>query len=233
MPSTDFKINIINYIGTPSNGDIITLYGASPSQIVQINFTGKQLDLINYTINPSTGTDMVKDTPFTFIASLKHNTYNERNTLLAQSSNFTNKHNFEIIKTAENAIELNLYSLDASKKITFRTNNNAVPPSAYNVVITYNPNYDNFNRLNPECKVYINNKTCTVTKIGGETYTGMKENLMATTSYIDDTNKNKEFPINAQVCLMALIKEDFNPQVARCNSLILNSLSGRNVYYKV
>ena len=61
----------------------------------------------------------------------------------------------------------------------------------------------------------------------------MKENLMSTTSYVEDSNKNKIAPINAQVCLMALIKEEFDFYIARCNSLILNSLSGKNVYYKV
>ena len=97
--------------------------------------------------------------------------------------------------------------------------------SAYNVIVTYNPNYDNANKLNPVVKVYINNKSCTVINTTpNSTYSGMKENLMNTTSYIEDINRNKIFPINAQVCLMALIKEEFNPYVARCNSLILKTI---------
>ena len=159
---------------------------------------------------------------------------NKRNTLLAQSSYFSGKHNFEIVKTEDNAIEISLFSTLESSKISWKTLPNSVSSSAYNVIVTYNPNYDNANKLNPVVKVYINNKSCTVINTTpNSTYSGMKENLMNTTSYIEDINRNKIFPINAQVCLMALIKEEFNPYVARCNSLILNSLSGKNVYYKV
>lgn len=228
----DFKTHVVNYVGTATNGDIINVKMASPNQLVQVTFTNKQFDLLNYkTVN---GRSVPLDSPFTFIASLKHIEMNKRNTLLAQSSYFSGKHNFEITKTEDNAIEISLFSTLESSKISWKTLPNSVSSSAYNVIVTYNPNYDNANKLNPVVKVYINNKSCTVINTTpNSTYSGMKENLMNTTSYIEDINRNKIFPINAQVCLMALIKEEFNPYVARCNSLILNSLSGKNVYYKV
>lgn len=227
----DFRTNIVNYTGTATNGDTISVQMASPEQIVQITFTGKQFDLINYeTVG---GVSSSYDSPFTFIASLKHNAMNERNTLLAQSSYFSGKHNFEITKTEDNAIELSLYSILESTRITWKTLPNTVPVSTYNLVITYNPHYDVRGVLHPQVKIYINNKSCTVTQSGTGAYMGMKENLMGTTSYIEDANKNKIYPINAQICLMALIKEEFDFYIARCNSLILNSLSGKNVYYKV
>lgn len=228
----DFKTHVVNYVGTATNGDIINVKMASPNQLVQVTFTNKQFDLLNYkTVN---GRSVPLDSPFTFIASLKHIEMNKRNTLLAQSSYFSGKHNFEIVKTEDNAIEISLFSTLESSKISWKTLPNSVSSSTYNVIVTYNPNYDNANKLNPVVKVYINNKSCTVINTTpNSTYSGMKENLMTTTSYIEDINKNKIFPINAQVCLMALIKEEFDPYVARCNSLILNSLSGKNVYYKV
>ena len=229
---TDFKTHVVNYVGTATNGDIINVKMASPNQLVQVTFTNKQFDLLHYkTVN---GRSVPFDSPFTFIASLKHIEMNKRNTLLAQSSYFSGKHNFEIVKTEDNAIEISLFSTLESSKISWKTLPNSVSSSAYNVIVTYSPNYDNANKLNPVVKVYINNKSCTVINTTpNSTYSGMKENLMNTTSYIEDINKNKIFPINAQVCLMALIKEEFDPYVARCNSLILNSLSGKNVYYKV
>ena len=228
----DFRTHVVNYEGTATNGDIINVRMANPDQVVKVTFTNKQFDLLQYkTVN---GRSVPFDSPFTYIASLKHNEMNNRNTLLAQSSYFSGKHNFEIAKTEDNAIEVSLFSTLESSKISWKTLPNSVPPSAYNVIVTYNPNYDDLGKLNPVVKVYINNKACTVTNITpNSTYSGMKENLMNTTSYVEDTNKNKTFPIDAQVCLMALIKEEFDFYIARCNSLILNSLSGKNVYYKV
>ena len=228
----DFRTHVVNYEGTATNDDTIDVSMASPNQIVQVTFANKQFDLVQYkTVN---GRSKPFDSPFTFIASLKHNEMNSRSTLLAQSSYFSSKHNFEIAKTQDNAIELSLFSTLESSKISWKTPPNSVPPSAYNVIVTYNPNYNDLDKPNPIVKVYINNKLCSVTKTTpNSTYTGMKENLMNTTSYVEDSHKNKIFPINAQVCLMALIKEEFDVYVARCNSLILNSLSGKNVYYKV
>ena len=228
----DFRTHVINYEGTATDGDIIDVRMASPNQIVQVTFANKQFDLVQYKTVDDRSVPF--DSPFTFIASLKHNEMNSRSTLLAQSSYFSGKHNFEIAKTQDNAIELSLFSTLESSKISWKTPPNSVPPSAYNVIVTYNPNYNDLDELNPVVKVYINNKLCSVTNTTpNSTYSGMKENLMNTTSYVEDNHKNKIFPINAQICLMALIKEEFDVYVARCNSLTLNSLSGKNVYYKV
>ena len=228
----DFRTHVVNYEGTATNDDTIKVSMTSPNQTVQVTFANKQFDLVQYkTVN---GKSKLFDSPFTFIASLKHNEMNSRSTLLAQSSYFSGKHNFEIAKTQDNAIELSLFSTSESSKISWKTPPNSVPSSAYNVIVTYNPNYNDLDKPNPVVKVYINNKLCNVTNTTpNSTYSGMKGDLMDTTSYVEDYHKNKIFPINAQVCLMALIKEEFDVYVARCNSLILNSLSGKNVYYKV
>jgi len=222
-----FKSTVVSYTGTPVAGDIIeanTLLNMNE----KITLTGKHFDLIQY-VN-----DNVVDSPFTFIASLKHNEMGHTNTLLAQSSDFgTDKHNFEIVKNDQDGIEVTLYSGSKDKYVKFRTNDKIVPSTIYNLVISYNPNYTaSYGSFDPSLKVYINNIAYDTIRTLNY-YTGMKENPMETGSYISDHNKDKHNFIDAQVCVMALIREEFDSYVARCNSLILNSLCGKNIYYRV
>lgn len=230
-----FKSKVISYTGDPKQSDTISMTTtAKPERNEVVNFTGKQFDLVKYETK-SDGTTKVSDVPFTFIASLKHNTVGTRNTLIAQSNYFTNKHNFEIVKNENNGIELTLFSGDDTKYVKFSTLDNVVPSTVYNLVVTYVPTYNKYDELEQVVHIFINNKTCSVT-ITKHNYEGMKENLMDTTSYtakLIDGKNVKADGINAQVCLMALIREEFNNSIARCNSLVLNSLAGKNVYFKV
>lgn len=232
----EFKTFVVSYTGSPLQGDVIsTATEGHPDRNEIITLTGKQFDLITY-INDEDEGYKEQDVPFTFIISLQHNKLGERNTLLAQSSNFANVHNFEIVKTEDNAIEMTLYSTDEDKYIRFKTIKDAVSSSAYSLIITYNPNYQGTTgRFSPTANVVINGKKYDVST-ENHGYTGMKENLMDTTSYVPTLvgkDNVKANTINAKVCLMALIREELDLNNMRCNSLILNSLSGRNVYFRI
>lgn len=229
-----FQAHVVSYSGVPVDGDVIEMTTTlKPDRNELINFTGKQFDLIRYV--DENGVNKVYDSPFTFIASLKHNARNERNTILAQSNYFVEKHNFEIVKTEDNAIEVTLFSGKSDSYVRFRTAPNTVPSAVYNLVVAYNPNYDEYMNMDPKIRVYINNKTYDTTR-ELNFYTGMQENLMETTSYVSalvDGKSTKINTVNAQICMLALIREEFDTYVSRCNSLILNSLCGKNVYYRV
>ena len=233
----EFKTNVVSYTGEAVDKDTISLHTTlKPDRNETIKFTGKQFDLIQYVKNEFEDKYDVKDVPFTFIVALKHNSLGKRNTILAQSDYFSGHHNFEIIKTEDNAIELKLFSGIDSKFISFKTNKNIVPSSAYSLIITYNPHYDHLGRLNPIVRIVLNGKSYDVTVIDNN-YDGMVENIMETTSYIlklDENNMNaKTYNVDSQICLMALIREELTLQNIRCNSLILNSLCGKNVYFRI
>lgn len=242
-----FKNRIVNYRNIeghedeqPLNGTKITLtvgLGKTPEDGATISLTGSRFDLLTYNAS-----NTAFDSPFTFIASLKHNTTGERNTLLAQSDYFTAKHNFEIVKNENDAIEMTLFSGVGDKYIKFVTQDHAVSDKLYNLVITYNPNYNAYNMPNPIVRVYINNIYFEVEKIESyrvledtsKQYRGMIENNMETGCYVRAQGSNERInTINAEVSLMALIKEEFNATVSRCNSLMLNSMTGKTVYYRV
>ena len=61
--------------------------------------------------------------------------------------------------------------------------------------------------------------------------------MIDTTSYLPMLNeqniRTKGYNIDSQVCLIGLIKEELDLATVRCNALVLNSLCGKNVYYKV
>jgi len=246
----DFKEKVVNYTTDASHtgpiaGDTITLSGAeNPASNDRITFTGEQFDLIRYrwvteTINDTTINRQVwYDSSFTFIAMLEHNNPHEDNILLAQSDYTHNKHNFEIRKTKNNAIELVLFT-DSSSYVKYKTSDNAVPSSVYNVILSYDTT-----GLTPNATVYINGtkfamlKSGTVNGNNDYTYEGMQPVPIPTTSYVYRTNANSGIMertenINAKVGFMSLIKENLSSEILRCNSLFLNSLCGKNIYFKV
>lgn len=232
-----FKNNVVEYTGTPKAGDTITLTTSlTPSDGDTIILTGEQFDLIEYKwedMQDGTGREHVVhyDVPFTFIASLKHNTNGKRCTLLAQSNYFNGIHNFEIVKTERNAIEVTLFT-DRNRYYKCWTSDWSVPNALYNVIITYDGN-----KLRPEMNIYINGSRPTTYDNRDNddfAYIGMQPNIIETTSYVREVGTdNKKDPIDAQLCFMSLIREELSPEYARCNALILNSLCGKNVYYKV
>ncbi len=234
-----FKEFIVAYEGEPANEDMIyTSTTKIPDSRETIILTGKQFDLTKWYYHVGRGTYITNDSPFTFLAVLKHNAERERNIILAQSDDFAKQHNFEFIRTENNAIEINLYSGVKDKVISFRTIDNIVPSSVYSLIITYNPRYyGEFNgNVDPIVNVIINDKTYNTTIIKKEGYEGMKHLPMETTSYINTLEnglKVKSMNINSQMCLMCLIKEELDVNTLRCNSFVLNSLCGKNVYYRI
>lgn len=249
-----FKREIVYYEGTPKDEDTITMYAKrtdfvsfddnlnkTPKGSESIIFTGKQFNLIDWYKDSKSGAYLPIDSPFTFLMILKHNELNKRNTLLAQSDYFLGKHNFEIVKTEKNGIEVTLFSTHEDNYVKFKTIDYVVPSSIYSLIITYNPNYKNGydNMEESVVKIIINGKTYGVTKEYSTkgTYTGMKNNMIDTTSYLPILNeqniRTKGYNIDSQVCLIGLIKEELDLATVRCNALVLNSLCGKNVYYKV
>lgn len=232
-----FQNNVIEYTGTPEDGDTITFTTSiTPSDGDTIILTGEQFDLISYKwkITGEGANDKVlvhDDSPFTFIASLCHNNTGERNTLLAQANAFNNLYNFTFVKTENNAIEVTFYT-DKDNYYRCTTSDWAVPSGLYNLIITYDGN-----KQRPKVNIYVNGiKPQTTDNRNNDNYTyeGMRPNVMETTSYIREEGTDKKInPIDAKICLMSLIKEEITLDFARCNALILNSLCGKNVYYKV
>lgn len=232
-----FKNNVVTYTGTPTNGDTISLTTSlTPSDNDTITLTGEQFDLIKYEWVPKQdGTEeselQYSDSPFTFIAVLKHNNEGERCTLLAQSNYFNSIHNFEIAKTENNAIELTLFT-DKNNFYRCKTSDWVVPNNIYNLVITYDGN-----SRRPDVNIYINgDKPTLYDNRNKETYSyeGMQPNSIETTSYVrEESTDNKINNVNAKMCLMSLIKEQLPVDFVKSNALVLNSLCGKNIYYKV
>ena len=112
------------------------------------------------------------------------------------------------------------------------TSDYAVPNGFYNLIITYNGNQNR-----PGVNIYVNGEKPTVydnRNSGSWTYTGMTQKSMETTSYLREVGTdNKINNINAKICLLALIKEEMSESTIRCNSLLLNSMCGKNIYYKI
>ena len=238
----EFKNKIVYYEGQPSKGNIIYAYTDNePKSSDIIILTGKHFNLIDWVYNEDTSKYMCIDSPFTFMAVLKHNSNDEDNTLFAQSDYYTGLHNFEIIKTKDNGIELTLYDTHKDNYIKFKTIDNIIPASTYSIVLSYNPNYDEryvYDSRFASAKILINGKKYSMTKEDSATgtYSGMKNNIIDTTSYISNYKNNmkiKEKNINSQVCLMCMIKEELDLEIMKCNSLVLNSLCGQNVYFKI
>jgi len=242
-----FKNKIIDYENVegheeelPMNGSRISLWcllGKTPEDGMTISLTGSRFDLLDY----SNG-NVKLDSPFTFIASLKHNHLGNRNTLLAQSDYFQNIHNFEIVKNEDNAIEVTLFSTSADKYIKFTTAPNAVGDKVYNLVVTYDPNYNAYFDSTPIVKIYINNIYYEVTKeesfrvLNDNTkrYIGMDNNLLESGCFVrEESTNNRINTIDAKVCMMGIIKENLDNNLIRCNSLMLNSLTGKTAYYRV
>ena len=248
-----FKVNVVPYNGEPNNGDTISLTSNySPADGTTIVLTGERFDLLDYkwetiTSGPSTddteieGPDTgeitttsvlkVYDSPFTFMASLEHINQGERNILLAQCNPYNNIYNWQIVKTENNAIEMYLYT-DKNNYYKCWTNDYVVPNGFYNLIITYNGN-----KNKPDVHIYINGTKPTVydnRKDEDWAYTGMTQKNVETTSYLREVGTdNKVNNINAKICLLALIKEEMSESTIRCNSLLLNSMCGKNIYYKI
>lgn len=236
----EFKNNIVNYTGTPNNGDTISLTtDRTPAFNDSITLTGEKFNLINYKwVDKGDGSGaMVQqsiDSPFTFFAALKHNKIDEDNILIAQSdySTLNGVHNFEIMKTSKRAIQLKMFT-DANNYIIISTVDNVVPTNLYNVVITYNGEA----KL-PEVNIYINGKNTSLKPIEYVgTYKGMGTSNTKTTSYIARITESGDLEygcgINSKVGLMCLVKEQLSSETIRCNCMLLNSLCGKNVYYRL
>lgn len=246
----DFKEKVVSYLTDsthkgPAAGDTITIGGGvNPQNGASITFSGEQFDLINYRwvdkiYNGSTiRLQEYYDSDFTFIAMLEHNNPNEDNILLAQSDYTHGVHNFEIKKTKNNAIELVLFT-SPTNYIKYSTADHVVPTSVYNLILSYDTS-----GYNPTLNVFINGAKYAVTTSGPTnaegkfTYEGMQPNVLSTTSYVSRVNPEtgiieKHNGINAKVGFMGLIKEKLSSEILRCNSLFLNSLCGKNVYFKV
>ena len=232
-----FKTNVVPYNGTPNDGDTISLTTTyNPADGTDIILTGERFDLLDYkweTSTDGTNTPILKsyDSPFTFMASLEHINQGERNTLLAQCNPYNNIYNWQIVKTENNAIEMYLYT-DKNNYYKCWTSDYAVPNGFYNLIITYNGNQNR-----PKVNIYINGEKPTVhdnRNSGNWTYTGMTQKSMETTSYLREVGTdNRVDNINAKICLLALIKEEMSESTIRCNSLLLNSMCGKNIYYKI
>ena len=100
------------------------------------------------------------------------------------------------------------------------------------LIITYNGN-----KNKPDVHIYINGTKPTVydnRKDEDWAYTGMTQKNVETTSYLREVGTdNRVDNINAKICLLALIKEEMSESTIRCNSLLLNSMCGKNIYYKI
>ena len=238
----EFKVNIIQYTGTPEAEDKINMLldNVHPLANDTLTFTGEQFDLLEYNWQPkidgSGDYELVHhDHPFTFMAVLKHNSNDEENILLAQSDYYHIKagHNFEFVKTVNNAIEVRLFT-DKNNYAIFRTPDYVVPNDLYNIIITFNPGAP---IPKQRVYVYINGFRYNVDFIEVGDYDGMQPNILPTTSFVYKTNGDgvieRANNINAKVALVCLIKELLTEEQLRCNALMLNSLCGKNVYYRV
>lgn len=209
----------------------------TPEDGMCISLTGNRFDLIKYNAG-----NVPMDSPFTFIASLKHNQLGNRNTLLAQSDYFQGIHNFEIVKNEDDAIEVTVFSTRDDMYVKFTTSEHAVADKFYNLIVIYDPNYNAYNEPSPTVQVFINNILYNTTKteswreLGDQSkmYRGMDNNLLETGCFVRQETTNARInTIDAQICLMALVKEKLDADIIRCNALMLNSLTGKTVYYRV
>ena len=77
------------------------------------------------------------DTPFTMLYSVEPLETGVNRTILARSNYSTNSNMFEITETANNALQVRLFS-DSENYITFTSGNNVIPTTAHAVGFNYN-----------------------------------------------------------------------------------------------
>lgn len=163
------------------------------------------------------------DTPFSLFCLLKHNN-GSKNTILAKSNYFNNKHIFEINKNANNSLEV-IFFTDNSNYIKATTNSGLVNSNNfYTLSVKYNGN-----KTDPQISIFINGDLVTSNLTETGTYTGMSNIPMPLTSYVKNVSGVDENFIDSKVSLISIVKDDIDNYLVKMISKQIVALSGVDV----
>ena len=122
------------------------------------------------------------DAPFAMAFAIAPNQANTNKTLLARSDYSINSHIFEVNETANNALEVKLFT-DSENYLQFISSNDMIPNKAHSIVISYEP-------ANKDLKAYLNGQPLFMNKYEIGNYTHMNDTppILYSYTYIETSS---------------------------------------------